>query len=90
MANSRTVVAAVLGGVIGGVAGYLFFTEQGRAFRRDLEPAIDDFARELKSFRRTLEKAATVASEGLKLLNEAMAEGGSHESPYPPHQTTPF
>ena len=89
MAPSRTVVAAVLGGVIGGVAGYLFFTEQGRTFRRDLEPAIDDFARELQSFRRMIEKAATVASEGLKLLNDAMAEHGSSES-YPLHQTTPF
>ena len=91
MENSRAIVATVVGAVIGGVAGYLFFTEHGRGVRRQIEPALDDFARELMSFRATVQKAAGVASEGWKLLNDALGEGG-HQAPRyaSPHQTSPF
>ncbi len=88
--NSRIIAVTVAGAMIGAVVGYLFFTTQGRSLRRQLEPALDDIARELGSFRHTIEKAAAVASEGLKLLNEAMGES---ERPlrYPTtHQSSPF
>jgi gas vesicle protein len=82
--------ATIAGAVIGGVAGYLFFTERGRELRRQIEPALDDFARELNSFRMTVEKAAVVANQGWKLLNEAM-EPGPQNTRYPTaHQTSPF
>jgi gas vesicle protein len=91
MNNSRAVAATVVGAVIGGVAGYLFFTDQGRALRRQLEPALDDFARELMSFRTTVQKAAGVANEGWKLLNDALGEGAPPPPRYAaPHQTNPF
>jgi gas vesicle protein len=91
MNNPRAMAATVVGAVIGGVTGYLFFTERGRAVRRQLEPALDDFSRELMSFRSTIQKAAGVATEGWKLLNEALGEGGQHPPRYPgPHQTSPF
>jgi len=91
MNNSRAVAATVVGAVIGGVAGYLFFTDQGRALRRQLEPALDDFARELMSFRATVQKAAGVANEGWKLLTEALGEGPPPPPRYAaPHQTNPF
>jgi hypothetical protein len=89
--NSRAMAATVAGAVIGGVAGYLLFTERGRVFRRSLEPALEEFARELNSFRATVQKAAGVAGEGWKLLNEAMGEGGSAARRFPSaHQTSPF
>src|SRR5439155_17639948 len=53
MNNSRAVAATVVGAVIGGVMGYLFFTERGRSMRREFEPALDEFARELMTFRAT-------------------------------------
>ena len=91
MGNSRAVMASVVGAAIGGIAGYLLFTEEGRRMRRDLEPAIDDFARELNSFRHTVTKAAGVASEGWKLLNEAMGDSGAEPPRYQaPRQTSPF
>ena len=91
MNNSRAVAATVVGAVIGGIAGYLFFTERGRAMRREFEPALDEFARELMSFRATVQKAAGVANEGWKLLNEALGEGGPQPPRYAaPHQTSPF
>jgi gas vesicle protein len=91
MNNSRALAATLVGAVIGGVAGYLFFTEHGRTVRRQLEPALDDLSRELMSFRSTVQKAAGVANEGWKLLNEALGEGGQHPPRYPgAHQTSPF
>lgn len=89
--NSRAVMATVVGAVIGGVAGYLFFTSQGRSLRRQLEPALDDIARELSQFRSTMHKAAGAASEGWKLLNEALGESAQQPSRYPTtHQSSPF
>jgi hypothetical protein len=88
--NSQAAVATITGAVLGGIAGYLFFTERGRALRRQLEPALDDCSRELNSFRLTIEKAAEVAQEGWKLLNEATGSG-SHDTRYASaNQTSPF
>lgn len=89
MDNSRAIAATMVGAVAGGVAGYLFFTDHGRSLRRQIEPALEDFARELMSFRATVMKASGVASEGWKLLNEAMGETGS-ATKYPGRQTSPF
>jgi hypothetical protein len=88
--NSRGIAAAIVGAVIGGLAGYLFFTEQGRRMRRSIEPALDDMARELIAFRGTVQKAAGVASEGWKLLNEALGEDSRPMPRYPGGQTSPF
>ena len=90
--NSRAIAASVVGAVVGAMAGYVFFTEHGRSLRRQIEPALDDFARELSHFRGTVLTAAGVASEGWKLLNEALGESGPQPPPrYPtPHQTSPF
>ena len=91
MNNSRAMAATLVGAVIGGAAGYLFFTEHGRSLRRQLEPALDDFARELMSFRTTVQKAAGVANEGWKLLNDALGEGSQHAPRYTgPRQSSPF
>ena len=74
MNNSREMWVTLAGAVIGGVAAYLFFTERGRSVRRQMEPALDDLSRELMSFRATVQKAGGVASEGWKLVNDALGE----------------
>jgi hypothetical protein len=89
--NSRAMAATLVGAVVGGIAGYLFFTERGRALRRQVEPALEDITRELNSFRGSVQKAADVASEGWKLLNEALGESSEHLPRYAnPHQSSPF
>jgi gas vesicle protein len=88
--DNRAMAATVVGAVIGGMAGYLFFTEHGRSVRRKLEPALEDFTRELMSFRATVQKAAGVANEGWKLLNDALGEGGQGPRYSSAHQTSPF
>jgi gas vesicle protein len=77
------------GAVIGGVAAYLFFTERGRSVRRQMEPALDDLSRELMSFRATVQKAGGVASEGWKLVNDALGEPAPAPR-FPGRQTSPF
>jgi len=89
MDNSRALAATVLGAVVGGVAGYLFFSDRGRSLRRQIDPMIDDFARELTSFRSTVQKASGVASEGWKLLNEALGETDAGAR-FPGRQSSPF
>jgi len=89
MNNSRELAATLVGAAIGGIAGYLFFTERGRSVRRQIEPALEDLARELSSFRTTVQKASGVASEGWKLLNEALGEGAPPPK-FPGRQTSPF
>jgi len=85
------VAATMVGAVLGGMAGYMFFTERGRRLRREIEPAIEEMARELVQFRGTLNKALGVANEGWKVLNEALGEGASQSARYAnPHQSTPF
>jgi gas vesicle protein len=89
--KSEVLAAAAIGAVVGAAAGYLFFTERGRTLRRQLEPAIDDFSRELSHFRGTVMKAAGVAGDGWKLLNEALGETGSQPPRYPTsRQSSPF
>ena len=86
--NPRAMMAALVGAVIGGIVGFLLFTEQGRRLRRRLEPALEDIARELSSFRSTVQKAASVANEGWNLLNEATSDDRPRYSG--PRQTSPF
>ena len=90
MNNSRNMAATIVGAVIGGVAGYLFFTERGRSARRQIETALEDFSRELLSFKNTVQQAAGVANEGWNLLNEAFGERGTPPTRYPSSQTSPF
>src|SRR6266849_4801577 len=88
--TDKAVAATLVGAVLGGLAGYFFFSERGRALRRQLEPALDDFARELNSFRSTMQKATGVASEGWKLLNDTLGDSQYQPRRYPSGQTAPF
>ena len=90
MNTSRELAATIVGAVIGGVAGYLFFTESWRSARRQIETALEDFSRELMSFQNTVQKAAGVANEGWNLLNDAFGERGKPQARYPSGQTSPF
>jgi len=89
MDNSREMAVTLAGAAVGAAAAFLFFTERGRSLRRQIEPALDNLSRELNSFRVTVQKASSVASEGWKLLNEAVGEPGTSPR-YPGRQTAPF
>lgn len=68
--QSRVMASAVVGALVGVVAGYLFFTERGREFRNRLEPMVDDLRHEFGRFQRTFEKVGDIANEGMRVVNE--------------------
>ncbi|MES1256483.1 MAG: hypothetical protein ABUS56_12780 [Acidobacteriota bacterium] len=70
--QSKAALVAIGGALLGGVVGYLCFTEQGRSIRRNVEPKLDEMLHELEAFRATMEKTATVASQGWALLNSVL------------------
>ncbi len=81
MESSRTVTVVIAGAVLGGLAAYFFVSERGRALRRQLEPALEDFARELGGFRSTIQRAAEVAAESWGAIDEVVGGGrGSRTS----------
>jgi len=89
--NTRTIAAAAVGAVLGGLAGYLFFTPRGRGLRSELEPALDDIMAELHQFRRTAVKASEVVSEGWQILNNAIRAGSEQDPRWVKSgQTSPF
>ncbi len=72
--RSRVFVASLAGAAIGGLVGYLYFTEGGQRLRDQLEPRLDEFANEIRRLRATVNKAQAVASEGWRSLNELIGE----------------
>jgi hypothetical protein len=63
-------MSACLGALIGGVAGYLFLTEDGRVVRERLEPGMDDMLREVRRLRSAVESARLAAAEGVMAVED--------------------
>ena len=90
--KSHICMVSCIGAAVGATVAYMFFTNRGRQLRRNFEPVLEDLARELNHFRGTVSKAAGVAGEGWKLLNEAIgdtAATGPRLTTHP-HQSSPF
>lgn len=90
MTDRQIVTATVFGAVLGGLAGFLFFTDRGRRVRREIEPALEDFVRELSSLRGSVQRAADVAGESWRLLNDMIREPAQPSHRFPGGQTSPF
>ena len=74
--NDRTRVAMCmgLGALIGGAAGYLLLTEQGRQLREDLEPRIDDLAGEVQKLGSAFDRTRRAVEEGWRSFNQLVNE----------------
>jgi len=68
--RSRIVLSACLGALVGGLAGYLFMTEDGRRVRARLEPGMEDLAREVRRLRGAVESARVAAREGWAAIED--------------------
>jgi len=75
--QSRMILAVGGGAVVGGIAGYLLLTEEGRRIRSQIEPTLEEFVRELQRFGGTVNRARSVANEGWQLLNQVAGEAES-------------
>jgi gas vesicle protein len=63
-----------LGAILGGVAGYLLFTERGRQMREELEPRLEELLGEVDKLRTTFERTRSAVSEGLESFNQLVNE----------------
>lgn len=70
--REQVLIATLLGAVMGGVFGALYFTERGRRVREQIEPMLDNVIEELQRSRQTLEKARTLSGEGRRALDELL------------------
>ena len=77
----RVMAGAVVGGLVGAAATYLFFTERGRVIRDRLEPTVDELHRELAKFQRTFDKVGSMASEGMRVVQEFNAARAQAQYP---------
>lgn len=57
--RTPVVLGALAGALVGGLAGYLLFTERGRRLREDLEPRVRDVLTELSRAKDVLLEADT-------------------------------
>ena len=80
--RSQDYVVTVVGALLGAMTGYLFFTDRGRDLRRRIEPSVEDFARELVSFKGAVARARDVASQGWRLMDEVVSETNHQAKPF--------
>ncbi len=78
-ARSRILLSAMVGAVAGGVAGYLYLTDDGQRLRTRLEPGLDDVVREMRRLRSSVEKARLAAEEGWRTI-ESIATSATRPS----------
>ena len=85
--RSRVAWAAALGALAGGMFGYLYLTEDGRRVREQIDPWLDNVAREMRQLRATAERARVAADEGWRSLDDlrrgASRQGSRAASGYP-------
>ena len=78
--RSRILLSACLGALVGGVAGYLFLTDEGRRVRERLEPGMDNILRELRGLRSAADKARIAVGEGLEAVEDLRRGVASHQA----------
>jgi len=88
--RQREIIAAAVGAVAGGIAGYVLFTERGRELRRRMEPTLEDLAHELVQLRGTVNRAIGVASQGWQVIDETLGDRGQTGAFSTLRQTNPF
>lgn len=87
MSDNHQVTWAVLAGAaIGGLIGFLFFTERGRRARARIEPAIDDLMAQAHGWRGAIDRVSALAAESGLLAGVAPEVGaaqGGERGPKP-------
>ena len=68
--RTRIALSAFLGAIAGGVAGYLFLTEDGRRVRERLGPSLDDLAGEVRRLRGAIDSARLATRESWAVVDD--------------------
>jgi hypothetical protein len=68
--KARVLMSTLVGAAAGAAVGFLYLTERGQRFRRQIEPRLDSFIGEVQQLRGTVMKARAAADEGWRSLGE--------------------
>ena len=79
--RSRVVLGMLVGAAVGGVVGFLLYTESGRRLRSGLRPQLEGIVDEAKWLRGTVDRIREVASDGWESVSEFFADAGE-ENPW--------
>ena len=79
MNGSKDITVTIASAVVGGVVGYLMFTDAGQTMRRQMAPAVRDVSRELTNLHKTVRRAAQAARQGWTLVNDALGSDDGAE-----------
>jgi gas vesicle protein len=71
--RAGVLIGLVAGAVAGSVAGWLFLTDDGKRFRADLQPRLDELADGAVRLRDSAARVRDVARDGFRTLQEVAA-----------------
>jgi gas vesicle protein len=75
--RARIALGMGIGAVLGGFAGFLLFTDRGRAFRQELEPQLEQLFGEAQRLTTAFDKTRRAVKDGLSTLQQ---EGAGREA----------
>jgi gas vesicle protein len=81
-------LSTLAGAALGAAAGYLYFTENGRRMRSQIEPKLDEVMHEVQRLGGTVARVRSVASEGWRSISQLAGE--TRQEWGRPRQTSPF
>jgi hypothetical protein len=82
-------LSACLGALAGGVAGYLFLTDEGRRVRERLAPGMDDVVQEVRRLRSALDSARLATREGMAAIEDLRRGFGDRADTWSPDVRPP-
>lgn len=74
--RSRIAMSILAGAAIGGIAGFLMFTERGRRVRSEIQPHLDDLSREVQNLQELALRVRDTATESWKQMETFVGELG--------------
>jgi hypothetical protein len=74
--RARIALGMGIGALLGGFAGFLLFTDRGRAFRQELEPQLEQLFGEAQRLTTAFDKTRRAVQDGLATLQTGEAGGG--------------
>lgn len=74
--NHQVSWAVIAGAALGGLIGFLFFTDRGRHLRARIEPAIDDLLEQAHGWRGAIEKVTAFAKDSGVMAGDAPPAAG--------------
>jgi len=78
--RDEVIASTAIGAIVGGFAGYLVLTRQGRSVLAGLNSATDEALGAVQGFRGTLRIMVDIISEAMLAMEDARATGGARSA----------